>query len=54
MGPLVVYFTLMKWIWEPHVGKFEINVMRMDVHKIIEQMGKFDVENLAKTITPKK
>jgi hypothetical protein len=28
--------------------------MGMDVHKIIEQMGKFDLENLAKTITPKK
>jgi len=54
MDPLVVYLTPMKWLWNPHVEKPENNIMGMDMCKIIEQMGKNNLENQAKIITPEK
>jgi hypothetical protein len=40
MGPLVMYLTPMKWLWNPHGRNPEKNIMRMEMHKIVEQMGK--------------
>jgi hypothetical protein len=48
MGSLVMYFISMKWLWDPHVEKFEKNIMGM--HRIIEQMGKVDQENPTKIV----
>jgi hypothetical protein len=54
MGPHVMYLTLMKWLWNPHVEKFEKNIVGMGMHKIVEQMGKVDPNNQVKIVIPKK
>jgi hypothetical protein len=51
MGPLVMYLISMKWLWNPHVKKLEKHIMGMDMHWFIEQVGKVDLKNWAKTIT---
>jgi hypothetical protein len=50
MGPLVMYLTLMKLLWNPHVGNLKKNIMGMGMHIIIEQMGKVDPKNRANII----
>jgi hypothetical protein len=45
MGPLVMYLTLTKWLWNPHIEKPKKNTMGLGVHKIVEQMGKVDLDN---------
>jgi hypothetical protein len=54
MGPPIMYLTLTKWLWDYHVKKLEKNIVEMGMHKLIEQMGNVDLENLTKTITLKK
>jgi hypothetical protein len=51
MGPLVVYLTLMKWLWDPHVKKPKKNIVRIGVHNIVKQMGKNNLENQTKPVT---
>jgi hypothetical protein len=51
MGPIVMYLTPMKSLWDPHVKKPEKNTMGMGVHNIIKQMGKTNIESQTKTIT---
>jgi len=51
MDPLVMYLTLMKWLWNPHVKKPKKNIVGMGVHNIVKQMGKINLENQAKTVT---
>jgi hypothetical protein len=50
MGPPIVYQTLTKWLWNPHVKKPKKNTMEMGVHRIVEQMGKVDLKNQVKTV----
>jgi hypothetical protein len=45
MGLLIVYLISTKWLWDPHVGKLEKNIVGMGVRKIIEQTKKVDLEN---------
>jgi hypothetical protein len=45
MGPLVVYLTSMKWLWNLHVKNLEKSTVGMGVRKIVEQMEKIDPEN---------
>jgi hypothetical protein len=45
VGPLIVYLTRMKWLWDPHVRKRKKNIMGMGVQRIVEQMGKVDLDN---------
>ncbi len=54
MGPLVMYLTPTKWLLDPHVDKFENNTVGMGMHKIVKQMGKADLKNRMKIVTPKK
>jgi hypothetical protein len=50
MGPPIMYQTSTKWLWNPDVKKPKKNTMGMGVHRIVEQMGKVDLENQVKTI----
>jgi hypothetical protein len=45
MGPLIVYLTPTKWLWDPHVGEPEKNIVGMGVCRIVKQMGKIDLKN---------
>lgn len=42
--PLVVYKIQTKWLLNLHVKKHMRNIMRMGTHKIIKQIGKFDLK----------
>jgi len=50
----IVYLTLTKWLWNPHVKKPGKNIMGMGVCKIVKQMGRVDPNNQAKTVTLEK
>ncbi len=54
MGPLVMYLTPTKWLWNPHVGKPEKNIVGMGMHRIIKQMKIFDLMNQAKIVAIEK
>jgi hypothetical protein len=49
MGPFVVYLTPMKWLWDLHIKKLEKNIVGVDMCRIVEQIGKIDLENQAKS-----
>jgi hypothetical protein len=54
MGPHVMYLTLAKWLWDPHVGKFKIYIVGMGMHRSVKQMGNTYPKKRAKTVIPKK
>jgi hypothetical protein len=37
--------TPTKWLWDPHVGKFEKNIVGVGVRKIVKQMEIIDTSN---------
>jgi hypothetical protein len=50
MGSLIMYIIPMKWLWNPHVKKLAKKVVGMDVHKIVEQMWKTNLQNEMKIV----
>jgi hypothetical protein len=47
-----MYLSLMKWLWDPHVKRPKKNTMGM--HRIVEEMGKTDLDNWVKIVTLEK